>query len=225
MGRAGGLMRRYGVAVTRDDAHRPATPTARAARVRRATLTLGTVALVAASLTACNKMSPQQTDVGYAPADGIEVDLGQVKVRDLLVVSSGEGKAGAVNGLLVNQGTQPAQVSFALGESGAPVTATVDPGQALNLASQQVTLPSVPAKPGAMVNLQVGTSTTGMQNPLVPVLPPTGYYATVTPTASASASSATTTPTATATSSESATAPAPSTPAATASPTTTTTQG
>ena len=206
---------------------------ARAARVRRATLTLGTAALATVGLTACNMMSPQQTDVSYAPADGVELDLGPVKVRDLLVVSAGEGKGGALNGLVVNQGNQPAQVSFSLGESGSPVTTTVEPGQAVSLASEKVSVPSVPVKPGAMVNLQVGTATNGMQNPLVPVLPPTGYYATVTPTASSGSGSATATPTGTATgsatttpsTSESATAPTPSTPAATPSETATTSAG
>lgn len=96
----------------RDDSTPTATRRPRTTSVPRAALALAAAALTAVSLTACNKMSPQTTDHSYAPADGIDMSVGQLQVRNLAVVASAKDSTGYVNGLVVNEGQQAAAVSF-----------------------------------------------------------------------------------------------------------------
>ncbi len=70
----------------------------------RRTLPALAAGAIAVTLTAgCQVFSPVQTDVAYAPADGVPVDIGQLALRDLVLVGDGSGEA-VVSGSAVNLG-------------------------------------------------------------------------------------------------------------------------
>ncbi len=154
-------------------------------------------AAVAGSLVlgGCSSLSPVQTNVNVQTADGVPVDLGAVQIRDLLVVASEKGGPGVVVGHVVNTGTGTATVRFSVsqpsGGTADVVRASVGPKGSMTLAAggagdTEMTLPSVPAAPGALITLQVETAEAGVTVVKVPVLPPDGYYAGQTPSPTAS---------------------------------------
>ena len=100
--RAPGSRGRYSCPVTRP------TPRTRLLAVRRSTsvLTVGAAVAGALALSGCQVTSPQQTTVPYQPADGVNVVLGDVKVNDLVVITSAKGKEGVLSGQVINNGPQ-----------------------------------------------------------------------------------------------------------------------
>ena len=64
------------------------------------------------ALAACQTQSPVQTDVPYQPADGINVNLGTVDARGLVLVTAAKGAAGVVVGSLINNSRDPVTVTF-----------------------------------------------------------------------------------------------------------------
>lgn len=149
------------------------------------------LALAAAlTLSACQISSPVTTDMGYDPADGVSVDAGDVAVRDLLVVSEGDGAPGVVSGLVVNNADEPAEVTLSVAVDGQvqalTPTVTVEPGQALRLAGgaesdTPVSIPSVPSAAGSNLEVMVQTSLGEAERGLAPVMLPTSYYSDLAP--------------------------------------------
>lgn len=158
--------------------------TVRAASVR-ATTTLAATVASAAVLAGCQVMSPIQTNVAYQPANGVAVDLGDVQIRDLVVVSSAKGEVGTLSGMVVNNGTQPVTISFAAGAAGGSVMAQAPAEKQTRLSgvagTTPITLPSIDAAPGGIVRLTVSTPAGGASEVSVPVLLPDGIYASITP--------------------------------------------
>jgi len=155
------------------------------AQVLTAVAVAGAVLAVLA-LSGCQVMSPIQTTVPYQSADGVAVDLGDVQIRDLVVVADAKGAAGALSGLVVNQSNGPVTVTFTAGPSAdASVRAIIPAGAPTRLSgvdgATPVMIPSVPAAPGDMVNVIISTPDAGAPVVSVPVLLPTGYYASITP--------------------------------------------
>ncbi|MDQ5840436.1 MAG: hypothetical protein M3537_04675 [Chloroflexota bacterium] len=149
-------------------------------------LVVGAAALATAlALSGCQVMSPIQTNETYQPADGVAVDLGDVQVRDLVVITGARGEVGTLSGMVVNSGTKPVTVTFAAGGSGGAATMEIAAGKQDRLSGVDgiapVTLPNVPAAPGDVVRLTVSTPAGGAPVVSVPVLRPDGYYATITP--------------------------------------------
>lgn len=141
----------------------------------------------ALSLTACQALSPMQTDVPYAPADGVPVDLGSVQLRDLVVVSGGKDKAGVLSGSLSNNSDEAQRVAFAL-PNGQPVFAEAPAHSTQRLSgSTQVKLPAVPVDAGGVVTLSIQSAGAPAAVVVVPVLAASGYYATVAPSGATAA--------------------------------------
>lgn len=136
------------------------------------------------TLSACQLASPMTTDEPYDPADGVSVDLGEVQVRDLLVVSEGNGSSGAVSGLVVNRGSEPVTVQLTTQADG-PLEPPVEvgPSQTARLDGKggdggaAVQLPAVEGAPGGTLAIQVGVQGGDATQVTVPVLEPTGPYA------------------------------------------------
>jgi hypothetical protein len=139
----------------------------------------------ALTLSGCQVMSPIQTSVTYQPSDGVAVDLGDVQIRDLVVVSSAKGEVGTLSGMVVNNGARPVTITFAAGATGGSVSAVAPAGAQTRLSgvagTEPITLPSIPAAPGGSVKVTVSTPADGGSEVSVPVLLPDGYYATITP--------------------------------------------
>ncbi len=136
----------------------------------------------ALALSACQTQSPIQTDAAYAPADGVAVDLGNVQVRDLVVISSGKDKPGVLSGSVANAGSEAERIAFALPQAQPVFAEAAAHSQAQLSNGTQVQLPSVPANPGDVVQLTVQSANAPAAVVTVPVLPASGYYATLAPT-------------------------------------------
>jgi hypothetical protein len=150
----------------------------------------------ALALGACSTQSPAQTTVEYQPADGIDVDLGAVQARGLVLVSAAKGAAGILVGSLINSGSDPLTVLFLTPEQvqGGPAT-TGGPSMELKPNSQTpisgVQIGNVPVAPGDLTNIVLQTKA-GQVFANVPVLLPDGYYSSSTPTAVPTTATATT---------------------------------
>lgn len=151
-------------------------------------LTAASLAGALLALSGCQAMSPIRTDVPFQPADGVAVDLGDVQIRDLVVIASARGEVGTLSGLVVNKGTEPVTITFATGTadgSGPAAQANIPAGEAARLSGVEgttpVTLPSIDAAPGDMIKMIISTPAAGASEVSVPVLPPTGHYTSITP--------------------------------------------
>jgi hypothetical protein len=159
---------------------RPLLPQSRASRAVAALVTATALTVTTAG---CEVFSPTQTDIPYVPADGVQADMGQVAVRDLVLVLTGTGGA-MVSGGLVNAGKQSVTVQFAPQQqsgTGSGSEVQLGPGQGVNLSEKGLQLSGVSAKPGTLVPLSVTTSAAGTTLLNVPAVQAAGYYATVTP--------------------------------------------
>lgn len=141
------------------------------------------------TLSACGTMSPVQTDQPYMPGDGVDLSLGDLDVRGLVIVADAKGGPGAFAGQLLNRGAEDLDVRFATknGQQ-AVVKAPAHTSLTLGSATTTVGLGSVDAEPGGLIEVTVGSPTTGEAPKQVPVLPRTGYYATITAPPAPSAS-------------------------------------
>jgi hypothetical protein len=152
------------------------------------------VAGAALTLSACQTQSPVQTDQPYQPADGVAVDLGPVQLRDLVVVSAGKDKPGVLSASVSNTSGDAQRLAFALPQ-GQPVYAETKAYSEEPLSDgSQVQLPSVPVNPGDVITLTVQSPAAPAAVVVVPVLPASGYYATMAPTAVPTSPSTTATP-------------------------------
>lgn len=107
--------------------------TPRPSRTRRTTTVLAAVALGATTLSGCQVFSPQQTLLSYAPADGIQLHGQVLEVRDLLLVSHGNGAPAVVSGTLLNDGTEPIMVTVTVAGQQVDGEIGVEPGEAVRL--------------------------------------------------------------------------------------------
>lgn len=171
---------------------------------RRTTAVVAAAMLGATVLAACSTQSPPQTNVPYQPADGINVTLGSIEARGLVLVSAAKNAAGVMVGSLINNGSDPVTVTF-LTQEQAQANETSGPSVDVKPYSQTpisgIQLANVPAPPGALTTVVLQSAKAGQVFADVPVLLPDGYYssATATPVATSATSTATAGGTATAT--------------------------
>ncbi|NHI18604.1 hypothetical protein H9L10_00170 [Phycicoccus endophyticus] len=145
---------------------------------------IATAALLAAG---CGVFSPAQTDYSYIPADGVDLTIPGLDLRNIAVVTDGEGEPGVLVGQAVNDSGDAVEVAFGLeGTTGATTSVPAYSGEALSSPTSTVDLGAVPAAPGSLVELTVQTREAGQNVVSVPVLAAEGYYAGLAPSASAS---------------------------------------
>lgn len=138
---------------------------------------LGAVAIIGASLlgvSACGYIAPQQTTQIYSASDGIRLDLGNIELRNILIVTSGTDKPGRILGAVFNTADKPIQVNFR-GSDGAQSQVTVEPGTPyyLNESNDASILSSVSEPAGgleAVTITQNGVKGPGSGEAKVPVL-------------------------------------------------------
>ena len=118
---------------------------------------IGWGAAVAAGLltaTGCGYVSPQATAEEYAPADGIEQTLGDVKVRNLLIVAESEDSEGRVLGTVINDGDQDATLTLDAEGSTARIPVAAHESVVLEK-SKPVILDRAGAIPGLLVSTKL----------------------------------------------------------------------
>ncbi|WP_219105485.1 hypothetical protein [Austwickia sp. TVS 96-490-7B] len=187
-------------------------------RTARTVLSAGGALATALLLSACQWTSPITTQLSYTPADGSQVDIGSLHIRNALVVASKEGAPGTLVATIANTDTNTTgHLMFRIGQESLPAV-EVPARQSVRLGAGESARPAVigkvPAAPGAMMNISL-ISEGGLVTELsVPILAPNGPYATLTPTATPSASGptgGTAAPTGTASPTPSTSSTAPST--------------
>jgi len=147
-------------------------------------------AVGAVLLTGCQVASPIQTNVPYNAGDGVPVDLGDVQIRNLVVVADTKGGPGTLSGSLINTAGTAQTVTFSDGQS--QVEALAKPHSQAPISDKaQVVLPSVNAAPGGVVRLSVATPASGASVVVVPVLAADLYYKTLAPSAGSTTSATT----------------------------------
>ncbi len=133
-------------------------------------------ALVAGALSGCMFVTPQQTARSYTPSDGVNAQVGSVKVRNVLLVTD-DGSQANMLGLLSNSGDAAASVTlqYETTSGDETTTLTVPAGGVLSLrpnADEQVAtsvttearsvqLDGLDATPGGLLN--VGVTVSGEQ--------------------------------------------------------------
>jgi hypothetical protein len=123
--------------------------------------------------TGCTFMSPVASRIDYAPADGSQVDLETVKIRNFVYVTN--GTVSAISGSIVNPGLESKVVRIqytdaAVNES-KEVTFTVNPGQRIDLGYNggQALAINLGGKAGGVVRINVseGSVTAEMRVPVL----------------------------------------------------------
>jgi len=141
-------------------------------RVQRLGL-IAAIGVGALTFTGCSAINPQSTLMEVAPSDGVNLTMGSLDLRNVLIISEGKDTPGRVLGTFYNNAD--ADITLTIGGSqGAQTEITVVPGtpMVLNGTTDKGILSNVAAPAGAMqvISLrQSGAATeTGELN--VPVL-------------------------------------------------------
>jgi hypothetical protein len=189
-------------------------------RGQRGKLAMATAALGIGllSVTGCGYINPQQTSEQYAASDGTQTNLGPLKLRNILILSSGEDKPGRVIGAVYNSSSKDVVLTIS-GAAGAQAQVPVKQNSyaLLNESAPEVVLSTTGAQPGSVVEVTIRENDTNQNAKFkVPVLDGTiadynDYLPTPEPT-----SSSTATPSETASDTATGT---PATPTSTPSPT------
>jgi len=138
----------------------------------------GKLALTAAALgigllaSGCGYTNPQQTSEQYQSSDGIITDLGPLKLRNILIVSSGEKEPGRLIGAVYNSSSKDVTLKL----NGAEGSQTEVPVKAnsytlLNESSDEAILSTTGGAPGSLVDVKISENGTNVSNTVkVPVL-------------------------------------------------------
>ena len=165
----------------------PAAAPAHRPFVRRA-LAVGVGLAVAGVTAGCQVNNPLTTELQYAPADGVQADIGNLAIRDLVLVGDGSGPL-VVSGNATNRGAEAMTVQMAAQPSATAEPTTpqggselqLGPREQVDLATKGLQLTGVTSKAGTVVPVSLTSSTGGTTILTVPVVPAVDYYATVTP--------------------------------------------
>lgn len=123
--------------------------------------------------TGCTFLSPVASRIEYAPADGSQVDLETVKIRNFVYVTN--GTVSAISGSIVNPGLEPKtlriQYTDAAVNEAKEVSFTVNPGQKIDLGYNggQALAINLGGKAGGVVRINVseGSKTEEMRIPVL----------------------------------------------------------
>lgn len=159
--------------------------------------------LVALPVSGCTFMAPQTTTKSYDASDGIGVTLGDVELRNAIVVAESADSPGRLIGTIVNQGSSAATLHVRAEHAGTTIVddaVSVPAGGVVELGSgpsrDDVLLDPAGAAPGALLDVDF-TAGGQERTAQVPVLDGTleeyaPYLPTATPTPEATRTAAAT---------------------------------
>jgi len=109
------------------------------------------VALALLGATGCGAINEQATTKQYAASDGIVRNVGDVKLRNLLIVAADEAEPGRIIGTAVNTSSSPVELSFEAEGGTAQVTIPANSEYRFDdVAEDEVEGEAVLAQAGAM---------------------------------------------------------------------------
>lgn len=127
---------------------------------------IGAVALVG-----CSTVNPIITQKDYAPSDGLQVQIGDVRALNLLIITTGEGEPASLTGSLHNAGESAEDIIFALdGQHGVSVSVPAGALVKLSLDGDASVVAPAPAAPGRIATISIQSDDTGVITTPVPVL-------------------------------------------------------
>ncbi|MET4638810.1 DNA modification methylase [Mycetocola sp. 2940] len=143
-------------------------------------------ASVVLGTSACNLVAPQATTKHYDPSDGVSGRVGDMKIRNAMIITGEDGTDGNLVASVTNGG-DPQSLSIQFGEgAGDTVTEDIPVRSTVSFGTDEedpILLEGIDAEPGSMVEVffQYGDET-GVEI-LVPVLDgELGEYSTLVPT-------------------------------------------
>ncbi len=135
----------------------------------------------------CSFTSRNLTLEPYAPSDGLQTDLGDLLVRNILVVSEGGGAPGVISAAVVNRGDADAVLVLEVGGSVSELE--VGPSETLFLGptgdqdGETVLVEAVDTVAGGVVEVRLSDPASDSATLEIPVVLPQGPYAEITPPA------------------------------------------
>jgi len=141
-------------------------------RVQRLSL-IAAIGVGALSITGCSAINPQSTTMTISPSDGVMTNLGSLELRNMLIVSDGNGDPGRLLGAVYN--TSDSNITLTIsGSGGAQAHMVVQPGNPILLVDDKnkTDLSTVSQPAGAMETLTLTQTGPGEQTASfnVPVL-------------------------------------------------------
>jgi hypothetical protein len=120
----------------------------------------------------CSMLTYQATTEHYDPSDGVSADVGDLDLRNILVVSE-DGEDGNLVLTVVNTGDEDAELGVQVGEGGGePLIIEVEAGATVSLGGDEepLLLEGIDTQPGALLPLYFQYGTAEGIEKLVPVL-------------------------------------------------------
>jgi len=131
---------------------------------------------LALGMSGCGFFAPQATLIQYAPSDGVEGDVGDIKVRNAVALSE-DGTDASLIMTIINSGTSNADVNFQyVDAAGKTITATVSVAGNTNLSvgntgEAQLVLSGLDVELGSLLPVYLQYGSEEGQELLVPVIP------------------------------------------------------
>ncbi|WP_309071195.1 hypothetical protein [Arthrobacter sp.] len=123
-------------------------------RVQLAT-TAGAAVLAVLGATGCSAVNEQATTIQYAASDGIVESVGPVKLRNILIITSGEGEPGTLLGTMINDSDSPVQVTIDGENESSQITIEANDKYVFeDEVDDDGTLEGVSEVPGSLVDLE-----------------------------------------------------------------------
>lgn len=140
---------------------------------RRAVASVAVAALVLLGTSACNFVAPQATTDNYAPSDGTQTTVGDVKVLNAMLITE-DGEEASLVAHVVNRSKSRVQfkVQYKSGSEDVDKKFTVGAGEVQNLGGDgmELTLQNIDAKPGDLFPIYLQYGDAEGKELLVPVL-------------------------------------------------------
>ncbi|MDJ0318039.1 MULTISPECIES: hypothetical protein [Arthrobacter] len=141
-------------------------------RAQRLSL-IAAIGVGAMTFTGCSAINQQSTTLVYSASDGVRLDMGQLELRNVLIISDAAGAPGRVIGTFYNQSDSDITLTFN-GAAGAQTEISVKPGTplVLNDKADKAILSTVAQRPGSLETLELSQSGAGSESATlkVPVL-------------------------------------------------------
>ncbi len=139
---------------------------------------LAPIALAAAVVlgaTGCSMISPQATQIEYAASDGINLNVGDLDVRNALIIADEDGEDGNLVVAIVNTTSDSQTLQLEIHTTGAPITESirVPANSTVSLGTADtdpLLLEGIDTMPGATLEVAFSASGSGAVLGTVPVL-------------------------------------------------------
>lgn len=157
----------------------------------RAVASIALAAALATGLAGCNLFSPQRTTMQYDASDGVGVSVGELELRNMMIIVDGESEgtpeSGILVGAVVNHSGNSSDLTATLDGTSVTIPVPADYGIStigFGDESENVTFEGVELVAGSTVEVSFSATGADPQIIEVPVLDGTlAEYATLVPTA------------------------------------------